>query len=56
MVLSPSYNFEQHLSVSSDSQPQVTIDSESMHIDSTQVIVDKIEDPFKDFGHCWQYS
>ena len=28
----------------------MTIGSESMHIDSTQVIVDKTKDPFKDFG------
>ena len=50
MVVSPSYSFHQQILVSSDSQPQVTIGSESMHIDSTQVIVDRIEDPFKDFG------
>ena len=36
--------------MSSDSQQQVTIGSESMQIDSTQFTVDKLEDPFKDFG------
>ena len=61
MVVSPSYSFEQHVSVSSDSQPQVTVGNESMHIDNTQVTVDKIEDPFKDFvpaivGNIVSYS
>ena len=30
--------------------PHITIGSESMQIDNTKVIVDKTEDPFKDFG------
>ena len=35
-------------SVSVDSPPHIIIDSESMLVDSTKVIVDRIEDPFKD--------
>ena len=50
MAANPTYSFEQKVSISSDSQPQITIDSESMQVDSTQVTVDKSEDPFKDFG------
>ena len=50
MAVSPSYSFEQLVSIPSDSQPQVTIGNKSMHIDSTQVTVDRTEDPFKDFG------
>ena len=37
-------------SISSDSPPHITIDSESMQVDSTKVIVEKTKDPFKDFG------
>ena len=43
-------NFEQQISFSTDSQAHITIDSESMQVDSTQVTVDKSEDPFKYFG------
>ena len=50
MVGRPSYNFGQQVSISSDSLPQITIDRESMQVDSTQVTIDKSEDPFKDFG------
>ena len=28
----------------------ITIDSDTMQVDNTKVIVDKIEDPFKDYG------
>ena len=30
--------------------PHITTRSDSMQVDNTKVIVDKIEDPFKDFG------
>ena len=52
VAASPSHNFEQlaKASISSDSPPHITIDSESMQVDSTKVTVNKSEDPFKDFG------
>ena len=50
MAVTPYYSFGQQVSISSDSQPQVTIGSESMQVDNTQVTVDKTQDPFKDFG------
>ena len=50
VVVSPSNSFEKLVLVSSDSPPHITIHSESMQVDSNKVIVDKSEDPFKDFG------
>ena len=49
---SPSHNFEPIVEelVTIDSPPHITIDSESMQVDSTNVTVDKSEYPFKDLG------
>ena len=51
-TINPSHNFEQpsEASIPNDSPPHITIDSESMQVDSTNVIVDRTKDPFKDFG------
>ena len=60
---SPSHGFEKIVEelVSVDSPPHITIDSESMQVDSTSVIVDRIEDPLKDLeptivGNIVDYS
>ena len=44
----PPHSFEPVAAPSSP--PHITIGSDSMQIDNTKVTVDKIEDPFKDFG------
>ena len=50
-IVSPPHSFEKptETRVPSDS-PHITIGSESMQVDDTNVTVDKTEDPFKDFG------
>ena len=51
-AVSPSQCFEKlaKASISSDSPTHITIDNESMKVDSTNVLADRTKDPFKDFG------
>ena len=53
-IVSPSHSFEQlsEASILSDSPPHITIDSESMQVDSTKLTMDRFEDLFKDIGHA----
>ena len=50
-VVSPPHSFEQptETPIPSDS-PHITIATESMQVDDTNVTMDIKEDPFKDFG------
>ena len=54
LVASPSHGFEKIVeeSVIVDSPPHIAIDSESMQVDSTNVTMDRSEDPFKDLSHA----
>ena len=47
---SPTHSFEQIVEeeISDDSPLQISIDSESMQVDTTKVTVDSTKDPFKD--------
>ena len=51
VVVGSSHNYEKptKTSIPSDS-PHIAIGTESMQVDNTNVTVDRIEDPFKDFG------
>ena len=52
VVASPSHSFEKTIEelVTIDSPPHVTIHSESMQVDSTNVTMEKSKDHFKDLG------
>ena len=62
IACNPPHSFEQlEATPSSSDSPHITINSESMQVDNTNVTVDRIEDPFKDFcasivGNIVDYS
>lgn len=50
-AVSPSHSYEKPAETSNPSDsPHITIDSESMQVDNTDITVDRTKDPFKYFG------